>query len=463
MGEEQRRIFTVYELAQGLKQTVEAATFGCYVEGELGRIQRPVSGHLYFSLKDDRRDAMIDCVMYKRDAMRFGARLVEGQRVVLRGRATFYPPRGRLQWVADAAKPAGQGALLEALERLKKKLIAEGLTDPGRKRALPPAPRTVGVVTSRTGAALSDIRTVAERRGRVKIVIAPAVVQGEGAAESLLTALDRIERFNPDVVIVGRGGGSAEDLMAFNDERVVRRVARMAVPVVSAVGHEIDLALTDMVADARAATPSQAAELVVPDAQAQLQLIARYRAHLGRTMLATIVERRLELNQRRSKIGDPRFLLFDHQQALDERRMELRELMEQQLLERRRILEKRRRGLLDRHPRVVISQSRARLEPTQQRLSALMRSVLMAYRSQLSQKGASLNALSPLSVLGRGYALASTPAQRVIRDASTLKVGESVTVVLQKGSFSANVEKLHPGVENTLAFDQESERAGDTH
>src|SRR5690606_8195739 len=217
---------SVHDLAQGLKQTIELATAGCWVEGEMGRVQKPVSGHAYFCLKDDRKDAMIDCVMYKREAMRFGACLVEGQRVRLRGRATFYPPRGRLQWVADVARPAGNGALLEALERLKQKLIAEGLTDPSRKRPLPSSPRVVGVVTSRTGAALADIRTVAERRGRVRLLVAPAIVQGDGAVKSLLLALDRIEMAGPDVVIIGRGGGSAEDLMAFNDERVVRRVAR---------------------------------------------------------------------------------------------------------------------------------------------------------------------------------------------------------------------------------------------
>ncbi len=463
MNEVQRRVFSVFELAQGLKQTIEAATAGCLVEGEVGRVQRPTSGHVYFSLKDDRRDAVIDCVMYKREAMRFGAKLIEGQRVVLRGRATFYPPRGRLQWIADAVKPAGQGALLEALERLKVKLIEEGLTDPARKRSLPQSPRLIGVVTSRTGAALSDIRTVAQRRGRVSILVAAAVVQGDGAVASLLRALDNIERARPDVIILGRGGGSAEDLMAFNDERVVRRVANMSIPVVSAVGHEIDISLTDLVADARSATPSQAAEMCVPDEQSQRDRIARGRAHLHRAMRGALTEKRLALNLCRGKVADPRFVLFEHQQALDERRLEMRNLVLQQLSVRRRQIERNRRSLMSRHPRVVISQSRARLGPTRERLEAVMAALVRRKAASLERVGASLQALSPLSVLGRGYALASTKNQPVLRDASGLQPDDSVRVVLQRGAFLAKVQKVLSGVENPLAFDQESNGTGKTN
>lgn len=454
--EDEGRVFSVHDLAQGLKQTIELATNGCWVEGEMGRVQKPVSGHAYFCLKDDRKDAMIDCVMYKREAMRFGACLVEGQRVRLRGRATFYPPRGRLQWVADVARPAGNGALLEALERLKQKLIAEGLTDPSRKRALPSSPRVVGVVTSRTGAALADIRTVAERRGRVRLLVAPAIVQGDGAVKSLLLALERIEMARPDVVIIGRGGGSAEDLMAFNDERVVRRVARLLVPVVSAVGHEIDLALTDLVADARAATPSQAAELVVPDGLAQTERLLRIRAHLIRALRANLTKARLDLSTSRSKIGDPRFVLFEQQQALDEYRFELKRLIRARLSVKERTLDKQRRRLLGRHPRSVLAQSRLDLNPRKQRLIAAMKDKLWRNKSQLSSVGASLSALSPLSILGRGFALASTPQQRVLRDATSLIPGQAVTVVLQRGAFIAKVEKVLSGVENPLSFDHES-------
>lgn len=211
MNVDEERVLSVFELAQGLKRTVETATAGRWVEGEVGRLQRHPSGHVYFTLKDEARDAAVDCVMYKREAMRFGARLSEGGRVQLRGRATFYPPRGRLQWIAEVARPAGQGALLEALLRLKQKLVAEGLTDPERKRPLPSEPRVIGVVTSKSGAAFPDICTVAARRGNVRILLCSAVVQGDRAPESILRALDLMERAAPDVVIIGRGGGAAED------------------------------------------------------------------------------------------------------------------------------------------------------------------------------------------------------------------------------------------------------------
>jgi len=455
------RMLSVFELAQGLKHTIETATSGCFVEGEVGRLQKPVSGHLYFTLKDDRRDAMIDCVMYKREAMRFGARLVEGQRVQLRGRATFYPPRGRLQWVADVARPAGQGALLEALLRLREKLIAEGLTDPERKRPLPKFPHVVGVVTSKTGAAFADICSVAKRRGGVRILLSPCVVQGDSAVKSILKALEQIELAGPDVVILGRGGGSAEDLMAFNDERVVRRVAAMKMPVVSAVGHEIDLALTDLVADARAATPSSAAELVVPDVLAYGHLLKNLRARLYRSMRSRITDARLHLNRSRSKLGDPRFALYQLQQMLDERRAALRQSIQGRLTKERGAHDRQHRRLLLRHPRSVIHQSRAQLGPLQARLVGSMRRVLFRQGSGLTGLAASLQALSPLSVLGRGFALVSTAHTPVLRDAAQLSVGAEVRVKLQKGAFLAKVHALETVVENQTTFDHETPHVED--
>ncbi len=459
--EETARVLSVFELAQGLKQTIEAATAGCYVEGEVGRLQKPVSGHLYFTLKDDRRDAMIDCVMYKREAMRFGARLVEGQRVQLRGRATFYPPRGRLQWVADVARAAGQGALLEALLRLRDKLIEEGLTEQERKRPLPTFPHLVGVVTSKTGAAFADICSVAKRRGGVRILLAPCVVQGDSAVKSILKALEQIELAQPDVVILGRGGGSAEDLMAFNDERVVRRVAAMKMPVVSAVGHEVDIALTDLVADARASTPSSAAELVVPDVLAYSHLLKNLRARLYRNVRSRITDARLHFNHARLKLGDPRFALYQLQQALDDRQAALQKLIQTRVAQERARHDRQHRRLLLRHPRSVIHQSRAELGPLQARLAASMQSTLLRQGNGLTGLAASLQALSPLSVLGRGFALVSTAHTPVLRDVAQLSVGAEVRVTLQRGAFLAKVQELETAVENQATFDHETRHAGE--
>lgn len=459
MAESEERVLSVFELAQQLKRTVEDATEGRWVEGEVGRLVSPTSGHVYFKLKDEARDATVDCVMYKRDAMRFGKLLSEGARVQLKGRATFYPPRGSLQWIAQAARRAGQGALLEALEKLKRKLVEEGLTDPQRKKPLPDQPRTVGVVTSRTGAAFADICSVALRRGAVRILLSPATVQGDGAVVSLLRAIDLLERAAPDVIIVGRGGGSAEDLMAFNDERVVRRIAACRIPTVSAVGHEIDVTLTDLVADARAATPSQAAEMVVPDAGERLLALRRVRNHLARAMRSRLTEMQLELDRAHRRLGDPRYLVANAQQELDGLRLRLARRTKVHLAKGREELDAHTRKLYSRHPRAVIAGARADLAPLRLRLSSSVRRTIALQRSALAGQGAALSALSPLSVLGRGYALVTQSDGRAARDVHELAVGADVAIRLRRGTFSARVQKVLSTVENHSSFDHESASA----
>jgi len=456
MSAESERVLSVYELAHALKKTVETATAGVWVEGEVGRLQKPGSGHVYFTMKDEQRDATIDCVIYKREAVRYAKLLNEGARVQLLGRATFYPPRGRLQWVADAVRPAGQGALLVALERLKEKLQTEGLFDAARKRALPTDPTCVGVVTSKTGAAFSDIVSVARRRGPVRIVLSPAVVQGDGAAISIVAALDRLERLPAlDVIILGRGGGSKEDLMAFNDERVVRRVAACRVPVVSAVGHEVDVSLCDSVADARAATPSQAAELVVPDARARHQLLVRLERHLGRVAQGIVGRAALDVARLGRRLGDPRVLLAERQQGLDELHERARACQRLALTQRRRRLLELEGRLAQRHPRAVLSSSRAELWPLSGRLRAALRRSLDRSGGNLRSHARALGALSPLAILGRGYALAFDSEGRAIREAAGLRPGDPISVRVAHGAFTARVEKVRSAVAEPGPFEHE--------
>jgi exodeoxyribonuclease VII large subunit len=353
-----------------------------------------------------------------------------------------WAPRGRLQLVGTLARLAGRGELLVALEKLKEQLGKEGLFDATRKRQLPRAPCVVGVVTSGAGAAFHDIRSVAFRRGGLKLVLAPALVQGEAAATSIVAALDLLERYpGLEALIVGRGGGSGEDLMAFNDERVVRRVARCRVPVVSAVGHEVDVTLTDLVADVRAATPSQAAELLVPDRAAQGEALRRCERHLVRAQLSLLAGAHARLARLTSRVSDPRFVIAARQQELDE----LSERMARVLRQRLARSQRRRHDLLQRlahrHPERVLARARGELERCASRLAAATRLQLSLRRKALSACAAQLDALSPLAVLGRGYAIATRQGVPVL-SSHELSPGDMVQVRVAHGSFRANVTRV---------------------
>jgi exodeoxyribonuclease VII large subunit len=433
----------VAEFNRRLRRAVESTSGSYWVEGEVGSLKRAVSGHSYFTLKDQEEDACVECVMYRFDALRAQRYLIEGAKIQLFGRATVWAPRGRLQFVAQRVRPAGRGGILIALEALKKQLAAEGLFDPARKRPLPADPRVVGVVTSAAGAAFHDIRTVAFRRGGVRLVLSPALVQGEGAPESLLAALARIERYpGLDVVIIGRGGGSGEDLMAFNDESVVRRIASLRVPVVSAVGHEVDVSLSDLVADARAATPSQAAELVVPDAEARRVALRRCAAALERGMRARLFGLRAHVDRRRARLGDPRLVVAERQRDLDELAARLFRRTERALKRRTQYAAQLHSRLFANHPRSVIEKQRARVLPLGARLFGAIRLSLGQSEQQLGAQAARLHALSPLAVLGRGYAIALAPDGRVLRRAVEAAVGDVLSVRLGEGAIDVQVTRV---------------------
>jgi exodeoxyribonuclease VII large subunit len=456
------QVISVADLARRLKRSVESQTGREWVEGEIVNFKAAASGHVYFSLKDQREEACLDCVMYRLDALRARKHLFDGARVQTLGRATLWAPRGRLQFVISRVRPVGLGSMLEQLERLKAKLKAEGLFDRERKRPLPVAPRHVGIITSPHGAALHDIRTVAFRRGPVTLVLSPALVQGEFAPESLLKALDRIER-DPriEVVIIGRGGGASEDLMAFNDERVVRRVASLRVPCVSAVGHEVDTSLTDLVADRRAATPSEAAELVVPDATERSTRLAVLRRRLTRAMRARLLEDASAQKALRARLSDPRFVIAQHQQVLDEHCLRAERALRRRLASHGASLEALERRLLSRHPRLGVLGARALLDPLAARLGSVMqrrlerasvqvqplprrlaaavRGRLRGEHARLGSLGSSLSALSPLTVLARGYSITLDEQGRAISRADAVAVGAHLTLRLHEGSLGARV------------------------
>jgi exodeoxyribonuclease VII large subunit len=444
---EEPRALTVAELDRAIRDALDDS-FGrsVWVEGEVSGARPAPKGHLYFALKDEKEDASIDVVIYRSSVtQRMRALCVDGARVRLRGKPDFWAPRGRLQLVADRMQAVGRGALLEALEQLKAKLAAEGLFAAERKRPLTVEPRIIGVVTSPSGAAIHDVCRVAFRRGGARILLAPAQVQGAGAGESIRRALAALQRVSEvDVIVVGRGGGSADDLAAFNEEAVVRAVAACKIPVLSAVGHEVDVTLVDFAADARAATPSQAAEMVVPDRAAQRELLRRTQMHLARAMRGHLGQDHVALGRVMRRMGDPRLAIAAHQQSLDDRTARLASWGRAAIARRREMLAATQQRLTGLHPRTVLAGHRADLERVTARLSTLWDASFERRGAELQRGGARLDALSPLKVLARGYAIATRDDGRAVRTADDVGPGDALHVRVRDARVEATVVAVAP-------------------
>ena len=460
--EEEAPVLSVADLDRRLKRVVEGATEKVRVAGEVSNLKKHASGHSYFTLEDEEEDASIDCVMYRTASARGRMLLEDGARVVLHGRATVFVPRGRLQLIADDAQLEGRGALLEALERLKEKLASEGLFDRERKRPLPRDAKVIGVVTSGDGAAIHDIIKVAFQRGAVRIVLARAPVQGRDAAPKIARALATLSRLREvEAIIVGRGGGSADDLLAFNEEIIVREAARCRVPVVSAVGHEVDVSLLDLVADARAATPSQAAEMLVPDASARRAELAHVAQRMRRALMMEVGSARRDLALHEGRLSAFQRSLFERQQWLDDAMSRMEREVVRRVGQERSSLAQMDRALWSRHPRAVLASARASVDSAAPRLapaasarivaarrdldslsSRLARAVerrIVAERGDLSRVAGRLDALSPLAVLSRGYAIATDERGRAVRSALEVAPGQRLHVRVHDGSIRAQV------------------------
>lgn len=450
-AKEEPRPLTVGELDRAIRGSIEDAfARAVWVEGEVVDARPAPSGHLYFCLKDEREEAAVDVVVYRSNVTpRMRQLCTDGARIRVRGKPTLWVPRGKLQFIADRLQATGRGALLEALERLKTKLAAEGLFAAERKRPLPREPRIVGVVTSPTGAVIHDVCRVAFRRGGARILLAPAQVQGAGAVESICRALQQLQRVEGvDVIIVGRGGGSADDLGSFNEELVVRAVAACRVPVVSAVGHDVDVTLVDFAADARAATPSQAAEMVVADRAAQRELLRRTTMHLARAMHARLSHHHVVFGRAARRLADPRLLIAGHQQTLDDRMNRLSASLRVVLAKRRDQLARGQKRLAYLHPRAVLSRERAELGALHGRLRAACGTNLERRSAVLGRVSTRLDALSPLKVLARGYAIATRADGRAIRRAEDVRAGETIRVRVRDARLEAHVESVD-GVDGT--------------
>ncbi len=438
---EHARVLAVAELVRAARQTLEARFGDVRVEGEVSGCKRSASGHIYFTLKDT--DAQLDCVMYARDVGRMKFRLADGQLVRCRGKLTIYEGRGRFQLQVSSIEPAGAGALALAFEALKQKLLAEGLFDNARKRALPFLPRRIGVVTSRQGAVIRDIVRVVHRRFPVPILLAPSPVQGEGAAVAIAAALQALCRVpDVDLIIIARGGGSMEDLWAFNDEALARTIAACPLPTISAVGHETDFTIADFVADVRAATPSAAAEMAVPVASSLLAEMSVLAGRLGRGLLGQIGSCRLSLERARTRLGDPRRFIDERRQDLDDLADRATRATLAGIAQGRKDLRSQESRLLRAHPQRRIADQRGALAALERRLSHSGMQLLVARRRNLEALAGKLDALSPLKVLERGYSLMRGPDGAVTRSLHGLSAGDRVTVTLSDGDLKARIEEI---------------------
>jgi exodeoxyribonuclease VII large subunit len=416
-----------------------------WLEGEISNLRAPGSGHLYCTLKDD--SSQIRAVIFRPTALRLRFGLEDGLHVIVRGRVTVYEPRGEYQIVLEYLEPKGRGAQQLAFEQLKNRLAAEGLFDQDRKKPLPAFPRTIGIVTSLSGAAVRDMVSVLHRRCPIlHLILAPVTVQGEGSAEQIAAAIQSLTTVGPvDVIIVGRGGGSSEDLWSFNDERVVRAIAGSPIPIVSAVGHETDVTLADFAADVRAPTPSAAAEAVAPVLSEVLDRLGELTTRSRRAIRRHCEGTRNQLDLVVSYLANVRYRVLEDVQHVDGAVMRMRQAMQEMLKQGWGQVNAFQHELISRSPIARVRHGTALVPQLLSRLQQVMRYGLdrrsQAARACLGR----LHALSPLAILDRGYSIVATvSAGRIVRDARQVVAGEEVVARLARGQLRCTVTETMP-------------------
>jgi exodeoxyribonuclease VII large subunit len=436
-----RDIYSVSRLNAEVRAVLDGSFPLLWVEGELSNLAQPASGHLYFSLKD--AGAQVRCAMFRAKQRLLGFRPANGQRLLVRARVGLYEPRGDYQLIVEHMEAAGDGLLRLSLEQLKQRLAAEGLFAEELKRPLPAYPRQVGLITSASGAALHDLLTVLRRRfPLLPVIIYPATVQGDGAVDSLMGAIALANQRNDcELLILARGGGSLEDLMAFNDEALARAIRASALPVVTGIGHEVDFSIADLAADRRAATPSAAAELVAPDAEQARRHLRWLENRLSSALQREVASasQRLTALKRHLQLLHPRSRLEQRLQRVDELQRRLQRLLEQRVEQAASRLERTQQRLWARSPvqRLPLEADKA-ARLTGRLLQAGQRS-LDRHRERLSAAAAGLHALSPLGTLARGYAIVTDVQGRLVHRPEQVPAGSRIKVRVDEGSFEAVV------------------------
>lgn len=441
-----RRVWSVRELVSAVRTAVEREYTDVWLEGEISNYRPSESGHLYFTLKDG--DAQLRVVMFRSQARLLRFRPDNGMQIIARGRVTIYDARGELQVAAEYLEPKGAGALQVAFDQLKARLEAEGLFAQERKKPLPAFPRRIAIVTSPRGAAVQDMLNILRRRhAGVGVLVFPAQVQGEAAAAEVAAGIRFFNRsglpetWQVDVIVVARGGGSIEDLAAFNDEALARTIAESHIPVISAVGHETDFTIADFVADLRAPTPSAAAELVIESEQQISERIATLRQRLSRAARYRLLVLRNRLAQLAEKGTLQRMadVVRRRQQRLDELHFRLAQAEAAQLGRYRRRVDVAAARIRHLDMRRVLAGMRHQADRSAMHLVQLTRRTLAEKRARLERAASTLNALSPNRILERGYAVVFDASGRLVRDAAQVVAGDVVETRVAKGSFKSTV------------------------
>ncbi|TFG66108.1 MAG: exodeoxyribonuclease VII large subunit [Nitrospirales bacterium] len=442
-------LLTVSELTKQIRLNLEQQFRSVWVEGEISNLRCPSSGHHYFTLKD--RSSQIRAVLFRSQAERVKFALQDGLEVLVFGRLTVYEPRGDYQLLLDGVEPKGMGALQLAFMQLKAKFEEEGLFHSSRKQSLPAFPERIGVVTSPVGAALHDVLTILSRRWPLaQILIAPVAVQGGAAAGQIAAAIRMFNQLSPqiakvDVLIVGRGGGSIEDLWAFNEEEVVRAIAASDIPIVSAVGHETDVTLADLTADCRAPTPSAAAELVVPDCAIVKEQARHHRIRLERSFKSLVNALTVKVQQSQKRLPEPRLIIGKFVQRVDELERQLYQKVKQWCRHIQILLLQQQSTIWEANPLMTIRREQGRVAELDRHLVQEMQNFVVLQRHHAKLAISQMHQLSPLGVLARGYSIVKDlRTGKVLKKSTETMVGAEVQATLSEGAIVCRVEHLDP-------------------
>ncbi len=442
MIQKQRFIYSISQLSTEAKELLEGTFPLIWVEGELSNFSSPNSGHWYFSLKDNQ--SQIRGAMFRMRNMHIPFQPKNGLQVLIRARVSLYTARGDFQLIVEHMEEAGDGALRRAYEQLKSQLQREGLFESRDKQKIPAHPQRIGIITSPTGAAIRDIlHTLKRRAPSIPITIYPAAVQGEQAPEQLIDALQQaIDEKRCDTLIIGRGGGSMEDLWAFNNEALARAIYHSPIPVISAVGHEIDHTICDFVADQRAPTPSAAAEMASPDHAVWQQQLQQIKQRLARSALNQITPRQQQLSWLRQRLRHPQQLIIEQSQQIDDREQQLNRLIKQTINQKQQQLEWLTARIQQKSPSHQLAHYQHHFEQLRERLNNSGKQQLSERKQRLRQQAHQLNAVSPLATLSRGYSIVTDPQDgTVIQSSEQVNAGDKINIQLNKGRISATIEQ----------------------